>query len=80
MSPEQITERLEALVDTLCAAADQIDSLRKSLSGSVLLEDIRSDLRLGKADSEVRAIYRHILATLEDDLPAYFDRMRKGEA
>ena len=79
MTPEQITERVEEIVDALGAAVDQIESLHKAMSGSVVLGDIRQDLQLAKSSSEIRRIYRHMLTTLENDLPEYFALLRQGQ-
>jgi hypothetical protein len=72
MTPQQITERVEEIVDALGAAVDQIENLHKSMSGSVFLDDIRQDLQLAKSSSDIQRIYRHMLTTLDNDLPKYF--------
>jgi hypothetical protein len=80
MSPEQITERLDEITDVIDDAIDKIADLRKLLTGDVMLDDIRSDLRLGRAEDQLREMYRHISITQTDDLPEYFARMRTGAA
>lgn len=80
MSPEQITERVEKIADALHVAIEQIESLDKAMTGSIVLEDIRLDLQLAKSSRDIQGIYSRLLTTLGNDLPEHFERMRTGVA
>ncbi len=87
MTPEQITEQLDNIIEHIASAhiltwrLQQSMGLNKPASErNVIMEDIATDMTLEQIYYTLRTMERDLAKRQANHLPEHFDRLRRGEA